>query len=97
MCCPYGTRAFVPLHPALPCRAFISRRYAAGVLVVLAELAFNGASHAHAESGLRQFTSRRKRSSRARVAMVRIFSAAGVGAFGSAVAISRERCNTVGG
>src|SRR6266576_4627109 len=38
-CRPYGTRAFVPLHPALPCRAVISRRYAAGVLVVLAELA----------------------------------------------------------
>jgi hypothetical protein len=33
---PNGTRAFVPFHPALPCRAFISRRYAAGVLVMLA-------------------------------------------------------------
>jgi hypothetical protein len=46
-CRPYGTRAFVPLHPALPCRAFISRRVAAGVLVVLAPpVAFNGSSHA---------------------------------------------------
>jgi hypothetical protein len=44
---PFGTRAYVPLHPALPCRAFISRRYAAGVLVVLVPpLAFNSSSHA---------------------------------------------------
>ena len=46
-CRPYGTRAFVPLHPALPCRAFTYRRYAAGVSVVLVPpLAFNGSSHA---------------------------------------------------
>ncbi|HWJ46498.1 MAG TPA: hypothetical protein VNS62_02520, partial [Candidatus Udaeobacter sp.] len=46
-CRPYGTRAFVPLHPALPCRAFTCRRYAAGVSVVLVPpLAFNGSSHA---------------------------------------------------
>jgi len=42
---PYGTRVFVPLHPALPCRAFISRRCAAAVLVVLAwPLGFNDSS-----------------------------------------------------
>ncbi len=47
LCRPYGTRAFVPLHPALPCRAFTSRRYAAGVLVVVAaSLAFSGSSQA---------------------------------------------------
>ena len=45
------TRAFGLLHPALPCRAFTSRRYAAGVLVVLAPpLAFNGSSHAVSRS-----------------------------------------------
>src|SRR5580700_4270084 len=50
-CRPYGTRVFVPLHPPLPCRAFISRRCAAGVLAVLASpLAFNGSSHAHTKA-----------------------------------------------
>jgi hypothetical protein len=35
-CRPYGTRAFVPLHPARPCRAFTCRRYAAeSALIVL--------------------------------------------------------------
>lgn len=46
-CRPYGARGFVALHPALPCPAFISRRYAAGVLVFgCSTLAFNGRSHA---------------------------------------------------
>jgi len=50
-CRPYGTRAFIPLHPALPFRAFTSRRYAAGVLVVLAPpFAFSGSFHAVSRS-----------------------------------------------
>jgi hypothetical protein len=35
-CRPYGTRTLVPLYPALPCRAFTCRRYAAeSALIVL--------------------------------------------------------------
>src|SRR5579864_406116 len=37
-------------HLVLPCRAFTFRRYAAGVLVVLAPLGFNGSSHAHTKA-----------------------------------------------